>query len=412
MKVGTRVISTLAILAGVVTAQNGNNSPLNNGGDVIFLYSSPVSIGGPALGPADPLGDLYWRAHNGANFMCDTFGPLPGTQTMEIDGYYESLFDTDWTTSPSFYLRGHHPLAAGGLPDLLAGTSQFVAIGASGFGNPCTVAPSLCSPSGGVCPPPGFVNGYITDITFGATAGSGIVLPSDGTAASDTATVWYVTGGMPAVGGLCGLGDYDLQDVHSTNETQADPGTGLNASGGFQIAGGGLVNEAVSSMAEGHEQWRGNIVNVVAASAGGPVEVGSLLGGAMNGRRLPVGAGGATLGVELRDFAGAAAGPNIGIVGASLTALGGPGFHIPPPLGDAWLKVLPDGLFNSTSALWQGAVVPLNPIGFTLEGAFGSVQLPVPVTAVGATLHIQGATFSLPAGPIDSTNVVSTVLAP
>jgi hypothetical protein len=292
-----------------------------------------------------------------------------------------------------------------GLPDLNNGT--VVVVGASGFGNPCTVAPSLCSPAGGTCPPPGFVNGYITDIAFGATAGSGIVLASDGSAASDTASVWYVTGGMTASGGTCGLGDYDMQDVHSTNETQADPGTGLNASGGFQIAGGGLANEGIASMAEGHEQWRGGVVNVRAKSSGGAVEPGDLLGGAMNGRRLPVGGGGATIGVELRDLAGAG-GPNIGIVGASLTKLPGAGLFA---LG-GWLKVLPDGLFNSTSAIWQGAVVASAPIGFTTEGAFGGAQLPVPTTAVGATLNIQGATFSLVSFTVDNTNVVTTVLAP
>ncbi len=393
-------LSALSIAAGVANAQNGNDSNFNNGGDVVLFYSSP-SAGASALGVPDASGDLYWRAHTGANFMCDTLGPSPGTQTMEIDGYYESLFDTDWSTSPSFYVRGHHPMFAG-LPDLANGT--VVVVGASGFGNPCTVAPSLCSPAGGTCPPAGFVNGYITEVAFGATVGSGIVLPSDGTSASDTATVWYVTGGMIATGGACGLGDYDMQDVHSTDETQADPGTGLNPSGGFQISFSGLLNEAINSMAEGHEQWRGNILNVVARSAGEPtVEVGDLLGGAMNGRRLLVSGGGATIGVELRDLAGAG-GLNTAFIAASLTKLPGPGVFA----SGGWLKILPDGLFNATLPLLSGGpVVAMTPIGFTTEGAYSSVQL-TPITT--GTVRVQGATFSLVTFTHDSTNVVTTLL--
>ncbi len=403
MGIAIRMFVTLLSTAALATAQNGNDSNFNNGGDVILFYSTPLSIGGPAAGPPNPLGDLYWRAHTGANFMNDTFGA--GTQTMEIDGYYESIYDTDWTTTPSFYVRGHHPMI-GPTPDLTTGT--IVVLGPSGLGDPCNVESSLCDSMG--CPVSG-VNGYTVSIQFGPMPGDGIVLPSDGTAASDTATVWYVTGGMSNFGGPCNLGDYVLQDVHSTDETQADPGSGFNPSGGFQITSSGLLNEGINSMAEGHEQWRGNIVNVVARSAGEPaVEVGDLLGGAMNGRRLPVSGGGATIGVELRDLAGAG-GLNIGVVAASLTKLPGPGI---PALG-GWLKILPVGLYSSTSALWQGAVVPVltgdtsDLTDDTMEGVFGGVQVPIPVTAVGATVFVQGAIVT-PTLTIDSTNVVSTVL--
>ncbi|MEM7307057.1 MAG: hypothetical protein AAF682_10330, partial [Planctomycetota bacterium] len=251
----------------------------------------------------------------------------------------------------------------------------------------------------------------LIDLAFGSTPGTGIVLAADGTSASDTATTWFVTGGMTASGGTCGLGDYDLQDVHSTDETQADPtGNGVNPSGGFQTAASGPVQEGIASMAEANETWRGNVVNVVAdTGTGSSVEVGDNGGGAMNGRNLSVGSGIATIGVELRDLAGSAI-PNLGIVGASLTKLPNPGL---PALGGN-LLVLPDGLFNSTSGVWQGAVTATSFV-FTAEGAFTGAQLSVPTTAgstTGTVLHIQGATFNLASFTVDSTNAWCATLYP
>ncbi|MEM7310099.1 MAG: hypothetical protein AAF682_25715, partial [Planctomycetota bacterium] len=287
-------------------------------------------------------------------------------------------------------------------------TETVVLVGPSGFGNPCTVAPSLCSPSGGTCPPPGFVNGYLIDLAFGSTPGTGIVLAADGTSASDTATTWFVTGGMTASGGTCGLGDYDLQDVHSTDETQGDPtGNGINPSGGFQTAASGPVQEGIASMAEANETWRGNIHQFVADTGTGlGAEVGDNGGGAMNGRNLSVGSGVATLGTELRDLAGSAI-PNLGICGGSLTELPNPGL---PALGGN-LLVLPDGLFNSTSGVWQGAVAATSFV-FTAEGAFSGIQLAVPTTAAGASIHGQCATFNLTTFSVDSSNQTSLTLLP
>jgi hypothetical protein len=415
MRTATRVLgvaSALALGAGLSAAQNSNDSTFNNGGDVVFFYSDPSSGATSGAVPADITGDLYWRTMAANNFVNDVDAALGGS-LMEVDGYYESLFDTDWSTTPHFYARAHtFVFTTVTIPDLGpygAGTDGVtVVVGPSGFGAPCTVAPSICSPAttGSVCAAPGFVVGWIVDITFGATVGSGVVITAAGAPGDSMATTWFVTGGMPATGGTCGAGDYAMQDVHSTDETQADIAAGINPSGGFQIAGGGLGNEGVASMAEGHEGWRGNIVNMKGNTAGGGVEVGDNGGGAMNGRNLSVSGGGSTLGVELRDLAGSGS-PNIGIVGASLTPLPNPGL---PALGGN-LLVLPDGLFNSTSAIWQGPVAPVTFV-FTAEGAFQGAQLPVPPTATGATLHVQGATFSLITFTVNSTNKVTTFLAP
>ena len=95
------------------------------------------------------------------------------------------------------------------------------------FGRVATfVGGTLCSP-GGLCPPPGFLNGYLVDLSFGTAVGSGIVVRADGGPSSDLATTYFVTGGMVATGGTCGFGDYDLQDVHSTDETIADDAGGI-----------------------------------------------------------------------------------------------------------------------------------------------------------------------------------------
>jgi len=419
MRTATRVLglaSSLALVAGTAAAQNSNDSTLNNGGDVVFFYSSPSSGFSSLAFPPDINGDLYWRSHSGANMMNDVDGLIGAA--MEIDGYYESLFDTNWSTSPSFYARSHGPALpdVGGLGNLEPAffqlgltTETVVLIGPSGFGNPCTIVGTLCSPSGGSCAAPGFVNGYLVDIGLGATPGLGVVLPADGTSASDMATTYFVTGGMTSTGSLCGSGDYDMQDVHSTDETQGDAtGNGINPNGGLQLAASGPIAEAINSMAEGHETWRGNIVNVVADTFGGGAEVGDNGGGAMNGRVLSVGGGVATLGVELRDLNTALTlgGANLGIVGASLSPLPG-GF---PALGGT-LLVFPDGLFNSTSGVWQAPIASTTFV-FTTEGVMNGAQLAIPTTAAGATLHIQGAALSFLTVTVDSTNAVTTTLIP
>src|SRR4029453_9747703 len=112
------IAGVLVFGAGLVAAQNSNDSTYNNGGEVAFFYSSP-RVGGCQNA------DLCWRAHTGANFMNDVDAALGGS-LMEVDGYYESLFDTDWSTTPHFYTRGHLFNFNGTVPDLTsycAGTS-------------------------------------------------------------------------------------------------------------------------------------------------------------------------------------------------------------------------------------------------------------------------------------------------
>ncbi|MEM7310102.1 MAG: hypothetical protein AAF682_25730 [Planctomycetota bacterium] len=418
-------VAALALPLGASAQVNSNDATFNNNGDVMFIYSSPSSGFDSLASPPDITGDLYWRAHSGAQFMNDVEPSLAGVpadptgagSVMEIDGYFESLYDTDWSTTPSFYTRSHGPAqpdsaGLGGLEPAFFGpagltTEVIVTVGPSGFGNPCTVNPSLCSPSGGNCPPPGFVNGYLVDLAYGSTPGTGIVLPADGTSASDTATTWFVHGGMTAMGGACGMGDYDIQDVHSTDETQADiTGTGINPSGGFQMAGSGPTQEGVASMAEANETWRGNIIQFVTDTGTGlGAEEAYNGGGAMNGRNLSVGSGAATLSCELRDYAGTTF-PSISYCGASLTPLANPGFAV-QPTGN--LLVLPDGLFGGTATVWQGFLGTTS-FGFTAEGAISWIPISVPTTSAGADLHGQCGTYNLTTFAFETSNQTSLSL--
>jgi hypothetical protein len=211
-----------------------------------------------------------------------------------------------------------------------------------------------------------------------------------------------------AAPGPCGFGDYTFQAAYSTDETLSAvlPG-GISGSSGGQIGAGGFVNDPAASMPELHETWRGNVLNVVAQTdAATGVEVGNNGGGALNGRNLSVVSGSARLGVEVRDF-DAAATPSIAFAGASLTPLANPGLAL---LGGN-LLVLPDAIFNSTSAVWNGPVAPAT-FTFTPEGAYASPLVPVPATALGATVYIQGAVFNVLTGLIDSTNRVRVTLGP
>ncbi len=424
MRIAPIFASLLAVPLSLATAAAGsqessNDIPLNNNGDTVNFFSDP-SVGFPVgTVPPDINGDLFWRVLPGPQVMAQE---TAGGSVMEIRGYYESLFDTYWGTcsgssAPDFYDRSHGPaLPSTSTPGLfepaffqLGWTSEvLISIGNSGFGpGPCCSFPSLCSPPGGTCPPSGFVNGYLVEIEFVTGVAPPMLVPADGTSASDSAVAWFVQGGMTATGGGCGLGDYGLQDVHSTDETQADvTGTGISPYSGFQLAGSGPIADAVTSMAEPYPTFRDPVLNVVADTGTGlGVEVGNNGGGATNGLNLAVGAGNATLGVELRSIAHNLT-TNFAIVGSSLTPLatGVPAFGTS-------ILIQPDALTNATSSIWQGSV-NATVFVFTSEAAFTGVQLPVPASSAGSTIYSQGLVFDLAALTAASTNRVATRLLP
>jgi len=395
-------LAALVLLAGLAGAQS-NDVPLNNGDDVFYTFSNPSLAGGLT---SPPTGDMFWKVIPGdrvLNHRTD-LGAM-----VAIDGYHELLFDTDWSTSPSFYDRAHGPAELGPLGVLRpaffsqgATSEVLVQLGPSGFGNPCTIAPSLCSPSGGSCSPPGFQIGYSVDLSLGDTTGSGIVVPADGTTASDLATTYFVPGGMPTTGGLCGLGDYALQDSHSTDETMVGIAGNRNPYGGF-VLGGTVMSEQKSQTATALITFRDPMLNVRAdAGTGLGEEISKNGGGAMNALRLSVGAGQSALNVELRSNQHAGV-PNVAVVGASLTGLVGASI---PVLG-AELLILPDGVFQATTSHWIGSVGPAVFL-YTSEGAYVGTPIPVPALLAGNDVFLQGAVLDLGTGTADNTNAWRT----
>jgi hypothetical protein len=385
----------ILLLACVALARSAsaqvNDGPRNNGEEAAFFYSDPSLGATVGAVPPDAQGDLYWMVHTGEDQLAYV-GP-DGAAQMEIAGYYEWLYDTDWSTTPPFYTRTHGPALPGPSGTLepaffqLGFTSEVtVVIGPSGFGDPCAIAPSLCSAAW--CPPT--LGGWIVDMRFELLPGSGPVVSSEGTSASDLATTWFLPGGMTLAGGTCGMGDYAVQDIHSTDETAADLlGTGLNPWGGFQIAGGGPIAESLSSTVAGWVTWKNPVLNPIADSGTGlGLEAGQNGGGAQNGYLLGVSGGGARLAVELRDELGAAVAGNLAFVGASLAPLAVPGAAF---LG-AQVLVQPDPLFAITVRAWQGSVTPAVFL-FTQEGTFRSAPLDVPPALAGTALYLQGLTL-------------------
>ena len=116
---GLAAALALVLAAAAPAAQWSNDTPFNNGADVAFIYSDPSSGATSGAVPADVTGDLYWRTHSGGNFLNDVDAALGGS-LMEVDGYYESLFDTDWSTTPHFYVRAHTFEYTGTVPGLSA----------------------------------------------------------------------------------------------------------------------------------------------------------------------------------------------------------------------------------------------------------------------------------------------------
>lgn len=252
------VAGALALGAATVAAQNSNDINFNNEGDVVFFYSDP-SVGAPTgTNPPDFTGDLIWKSYSGPAVMAHGEGGGAVSATMEIDSFYVGIYDTDWTTADNFYDMLWSP----GVVDPVGGTCNiqpdFFSSATPGgtfltIGTTSGVLPPL------PCPPPGYVSGYVVSFSFGSTVGAGIVVPATGNAAAHMTETIFAPGGMTFTSGApgsCGNGDYVLQDIHSTDETQADDCLGFSAFGGFQAAGSGPQPDLVTDAAEWHSNFR------------------------------------------------------------------------------------------------------------------------------------------------------------
>ena len=395
----------------------GNDVTLSNDADAVLIFSSPSVGGATGANPPDLTGDLFWRALPGDRILAHDVGG----GMVEIYGYYELIFDNDWSTEPSFYDRLEGPA----LPSLtnpgnlepaffqLGLTSEvLVSLGPTGLPDPCSL--------GGIC---GCAPGYLVIITFDPP-GSGIFIPADGGSGSDHATTWLVPGGMVPpqdFAALCDTGDYTFQAVYSTDETQADDVGGISAFSGSQIAGGGPVADPVAFAVHPYPTFAERFLNVLADSGTGlGIERGQNAGGATNGLKLSVGSGAARLSYEVRarqDFGT----PNQAFAATSLSPLSLPGASF---LG-ASLLLSPDPLFLATSTLTALAGVPIveadpdlkfGPDGIadfaTPFGAGSPVILNLPPTAAGLDLYSQGLVLRLDTLTAAHTNRVRTSLLP
>lgn len=406
----SQFLAAVVMSAGAVFAQS-NDVPLSNGSDVAFTYSDP-SIGAPTgTVPPDLNGDLYWTVLPGDRVL---YHETDLGAFVEIDGYLETIWDTHWTTSPDFYDRSHGSALPGINGTLEPAFFQqgwtnevLVSLGPSGFGNPCTIFPSICSPPGSSCLPPGFINGFVVDLKVETTPGTGIIIPADGTSASDHAVTWFLSGGMTAIGGPCGLGDYTIQDLHSYDETIVGLPDGTNPYGGLQVAGSGPIPELATHSVEAIVTFRDRMLNVFADSGKGlGIEVGENGGGAKNAMRLSVGSGLAKLGVEIRSQQDAGT-VNIAAVGASFSKLGSPGI---PVLG-ANLLITPTPVFNLMLSAWAGSVTGAV-LYSTTEGVFTGPLVAVPISTVGVDMFMQGFVLDLGTGAAANTNVWRTTFFP
>ncbi|MEM7311448.1 MAG: hypothetical protein AAF682_32590 [Planctomycetota bacterium] len=388
-----------------LAAQMGSNdTPLHNGGDTWVFLSSPSVGSDPRL---QTYGDLFWRAFPGDRL---TAHENAAGATMEIDGFYERLYDTDWSTTPSFYTRMVGPATASPSATCALEPAFFqkgltsevrIVFGASGFPNPCTVAPSLCSPPGGICPPPGFINGYLVDLALGSTPGTGIVLPADGTRGSDFAITYLLEAGMSASGGTCGLGDYDQQAFYSTDETQFDDCGGLNAFSGRKVGAAPRTQDAITDTPALNLTWRDPMLNAIADSGGGlGVEVSDNGGGALNGLKLDTSTGLATIGFEVRDLLSPG---DVAVVWGSKYAGGPPGQSA---FGGASLLVRPT---REIPGCFTGPMLPVAFV-FTSERAFATCQIPVQPLPAATDFYWQGLVYDPATDTAANTNRLRTTL--
>lgn len=391
-RLGTALAAGL-VIAGVVTAQNppNNRRDLNNGVDVVFIYGDPTVGATAGSGFIDTSGDLWWAVHPRGSMIASSGSSEVGSVNFE-------LYDGDWTTPATIYdvLFGPGANANPGdplniTPDFSAGglgASVLLLGGSSGFPNPCTASPGFCTSIGGtsICPPSGFVVGYVVSGQLSTCDGSGIVLTANNTV--DNVVTGFLPGGMTWSSGTlgpCGNGDYSLMTVASTNETQADTGTaGASRYGGFQIGQApGLNADGVAERTVYRLEFCGIQVNTEWAGDAGTV-----------GLHVDATAG-TSLKQLVRDTAGLGATNLVFVSNCVLAPFPAPGI---PVFGAGVMLNLTDPTVSAT--LKKGPVVTIpdftgGTYPFTQDQMTPAVAIPL-TTAVSLTLSSQAVTLNIP----------------
>jgi len=225
-----------------LTPQVGNDLPLNNEADTMFVYSDP-SVGSTTSGfPPDFGGDLFWKV-----LPRDVLRSPTGT--LELSALEFEISDSDPSTPAAPYdlmiTRGKPSAIFPGAiePDFSDPNAVYLSLGSGVVPSICTFVPALCPPT---CMPipPEISNTWTIRAAIGTCAGDGLIFPADGT--QDLVVSAFVPGGMSATGpSSCPTfqGDYVHMSFLSTDETQAQwLGTGLGGYGGFQLGGSGFMH--------------------------------------------------------------------------------------------------------------------------------------------------------------------------
>jgi hypothetical protein len=423
-RLGTLALAALTC-AGAAAAQTNplqeNDIPLFNGTDVVFLYSDP-SVGASAgTGVVDLSGDLLWKSYPATALK----SPVPiATPQMQLVGFDWAIYDTDWATTAIIYdvlistgAPGTGTLAGVITPNFADPGAVLILGGPSGFPDPCTISPALCTAGG--CPPAGYVNGFLVDATLlGVTCGDGsaLLLAKD----NNYCATLFVPGGMTFMSGppgSCGIGDYSIMDAHSTDETQGDAlGNGNNQFGGFQIGGptAALGPEPIAEIARYNFQFCEPTMNIYIGTD--PTEVSTSLPGGVKyltgdaGAVADVtGSGGTTLRYIVYDEDGLPAGTTLCFASSCVAPLlPNPGINI---MGAQVLLNLTDP--TVFAALANGLVQLDNQGGVPFDnGMFQSAIRPLPASAggIGLVLKSQGFPLRLATFTMTQTQAFNTAL--
>jgi hypothetical protein len=400
-----------AVLAGTARAQTvaANDLPLENGADVMFLYSDPSVGFATGTFPPDFGGDLFWKV-----LPRDVL--LASGGTLEISTLEFAIYDTDPVTPAPIYdlmlTRGKPSAAFPGSiePDFADPNAVFLSPG-TGIPSICSFMPEICPP---LCTPVIIDQPILTlQLQLGTCSGDGIAIRADGS--QDLVVTAFLPGGMHFDGGpppSCPMfhGDYVLMDAHSTDETQADwLGTGASAYGGFQIGGGGMLAEGRMDTWALRVQFCEPILSVALSSDpfmpyyAPPWS--SVHSQGLAGVRASVGGGTASLQYVLYDLAGVG---DLALVASSLApTLPPPGFSF---LGASLLLDPADPVLHAS--IQTGAVLDLDswPLG---DGVFASgTRLPLPASAVGLSPASQALVLDVAAMSARSSQVTRTHLHP
>lgn len=406
------VAGALAFIAGSAAAQNNNDIPTNNGGDVLFVLSDPSSgFSSGSNPPAVFTGDYFWKVYPSEALHCKE-------GSIDVTVMWETMIDTDWSTTPDFWDRvignayecGGTDLNTDGAPDctpVCARVPDWIATGAfdsgdvlyilgdGGIPNPCTISPAACT-SGGICPLSGLIGyqvqwfGFEDPIPCDGSAGSYAPVAVGGVPVTpghdgDSCITYFAPGGMtfsnPATPGSCGFGDYIFQMDYSTNETQGDCcGEGFSPYGGFAISGfsGGIFLDPLNFASDSTLGFNQDVINVIGDTGTGLGREQNIdkAGGATNGLCLDTNSGAGSVKIELRDLNTGVTNPagNLAFVAFGATGpIPSPGINI---FGGC-LMVIPDGILSASTQ--SGPVAVDASIGF---GSFGEARF------VGANLAL------------------------